>query len=163
MISYGFSPLVGVNIAFKDFIKGSLNASFRYGTTTTYNLAPSSFNAGAISTADISVTCGFSRQGFEIPFFGVSLMNNIDITFNYSYSHNANRSYDFARNFQKDGISMGGSSRSTMEPRIRYTLSERVTASLYYRYTRISPDEGGLSIPGSTTNEGGVDVQIAIR
>jgi cell surface protein SprA len=161
-ITYGFSPLIGVNITFKDFIKGNLSATFRYGATTSYDLAPSSQNVTQTSTSDISVTGTYSRQGFEIPFFGVSLMNNIDITFNYGYSHNSSLLYDF-NNFQKDGLPMSGSARTTLEPRIRYTLSERVTASVYYRYTRIAPDAGGSQIPGSTTNEGGVDVHVLIQ
>ena len=159
-ISYGFSPLLGLNITFKDFIKGSLSATFRYGATTSYDLVPSSQNVSQSSTSDISVTGTYSRQGFEIPFFGVSLMNNIDLNFTYGYSHNARLLFDF-NNFQKDGLPMEGSGRTTMEPRIRYTLSERVTASVYYRYTRIAPDDGGSQIPGSTTNEGGLDVHVS--
>jgi cell surface protein SprA len=161
-VTYGFSPLIGVNITFKDFIKGNLSATFRYGATTSYDLAPSSQNVTETSTTDISVTGTYSRQGFEIPFFGVSLMNNIDITFTYGYSHNASLLYDF-NNFQKDGLPMNGSGRTTMEPRIRYTLSERVTASVYYRYTRLAPDAGGSPTPGSTTNEGGADFHVLIQ
>jgi cell surface protein SprA len=161
-VIYGFSPLIGVNITFKDFIKGNLSATFRYGTTTSFDLVPSTKNVTGTSTSDISATGTYSRQGFEFPFFGVSLMNNIDITFTYSYSHNASLLYDF-NNFQKDGLPMNGTGRTTMEPRIRYTLSERVTASVYYRYTRIAPDAGGSNTPGSTTNEGGVDVHVLIQ
>jgi len=161
-VAYGFSPLIGVNITFKDFIKGNLSATFRYGATTSYDLAPSSQNVTETSTTDISATGTYSRQGFEIPFFGVSLMNNIDITVTYGYSHNASLLYDF-NNFQKDGLPMNGSSRTTIEPRIRYTLSERVTASVYYRYTRLAPDAGGSTTPGSTTNEGGLDFHVLIQ
>ena len=161
-VTYGFSPLIGVNITFKDFIKGSLGATFRYGSTTSYDLVPSNQNVTESSTSDISITGSYSRQGFEIPFFGVSLMNNIDITFTYGYSHNASLLYDF-NNFQTNGLSMSGLGRTTIEPRIRYTLSERVTASVYYRYTRVAPDDGGSVTPGSTTNEGGVDVHVLIQ
>ncbi|MEK7749255.1 MAG: hypothetical protein AAB269_04265, partial [Bacteroidota bacterium] len=56
-----------------------------------------------------------------------------------------------------------GSSRTVMEPRIRYVLSARVTASFYYRYTKIKPDSDGSRIPGSTVNEGGLDVHVAIQ
>jgi len=161
-VTYGFSPLIGVNITFKDFIKGSLSASFRYGATKSFDLAPSNQNVSQSSTSDISVTGTYSRQGFEIPLFGVSLMNNIDITFTYGYSHNARLLFDF-NNFQTGGTPMEGSGRTTIEPRIRYTLSERVTASVYYRYTRLAPDDGGSQIPGSTTNEGGLDVHVLIQ
>ena len=157
-VMYGFSPLIGVNITFKELIKGSLSATFRYGTTTSFDLLPSSQSVTESSTSDISITGTYSRQGFEIPFFGVSLMNNIDITMNYGYSHNTSVSYDFT-NFQKDGTPLNGLDRTTIEPRIRYTLSERVTASVYYRYTKIT----GVITPGSTTNEGGADFHVLIQ
>jgi cell surface protein SprA len=161
-VTYGFSPLIGVNIAFKDFIKGNLSTTFRYGATTSYDLVPSSQNATETSTSDISASVTYSRQGFEIPFFGVSLMNNFDFTLTYGYSHNASLFYDF-NNFKKDGLPMNGSGRTTIEPRIRYTLSERVTASVYYSYTRLAPDAGGSTTPGSTTNEGGLDIHVLIQ
>jgi hypothetical protein len=50
-----------------------------------------------------------------------------------------------------------------MEPRIKYVLSARVTASVYYRYTKIAPDDAGSLITGSTTNEAGLDLHIAIQ
>jgi cell surface protein SprA len=161
-VTYGFSPLIGINITFKELIKGNLSATFRYGSTTSYDLSPSSEQVTGSSTSDMSITGTYSRQGFELPFFGVSLMNNIDITFNYGYSHNASVLYDF-NDFKSAGLPMDGTGRTTMEPRIRYSLSERVTASVYYRYTRIAPDDGGSKIPGSTTNEGGVDVHVLIQ
>jgi hypothetical protein len=161
-VMYGFAPLIGLNITFKDLAKGKLSASFRYNTTTTYNLTPSSSTVGEDLRSDIAVSGTFSRQGFEIPFFGLSLMNNIDISITYGYSHNSTLQYDFNA-FRSDGVPWGGSSTTTIEPRIRYTLSERVTASLYYRYSKLSPDAGGLTISGSTTNEGGLDVNIAIK
>jgi hypothetical protein len=157
-VTYGFSPLIGVNITFKELIKGNLNATFRYGTTTSFDLNPSSQNVTETTTSDMSITGTYSRQGFEIPFFGVSLMNNIDITMNYRFSHSTSVLYDFA-SFQKDGTPLNGLDRTTIEPLIRYTLSERVTASVYYRYTKIV----GMITPGSTTNEGGVDVHVLIQ
>jgi hypothetical protein len=161
-VMYGFAPLIGLNITFKDLAKAKLSATFRYNATTTYNLTPSSSNVGEDSRSDIAISGTFSRQGFEIPFFGLSLMNNIDISITYGYSHNSTLRYDF-NDFRKDGLPMGGQSTTTIEPRIRYTLSERVTASLYYRYSKLTPDAGGSTISGSTTNEGGLDINIAIK
>ena len=161
-VMYGFAPLIGLNVTFKDLAKGKLSATFRYNATTTYNLSPSSSNVGEDVGSDIAISGTFSRQGFELPFFGLSLMNNIDISITYSNSHNSSLRYDF-NDFRKDGMPMQGSSTTTIEPRIRYTLSERVTASLYYRYSKLSPDAGGATISGSTTNEGGMDINIAIK
>jgi hypothetical protein len=33
---------------------------------------------------------------------------------------------------------------------------------MYYKYTRIAPDEGGSFIVGNTTNEAGIDIHISI-
>jgi cell surface protein SprA len=161
-VMYGFAPLIGLNIIFKDLGKSKLSASFKYNATTTYNLTPSSSTVGEDSRSDIAVSGTFSRQGFEIPFFGLSLMNNIDISITYGYSHNSTLRYEFT-DFQSSGLPMGGSITTTIQPRIQYTLSERVTASLYYRYSKLSPDAGGSTISGSTTNEGGLDINIAIK
>jgi hypothetical protein len=49
-----------------------------------------------------------------------------------------------------------------MEPRIRYVLSSRITASVYYRYSKTAPDEGGSTIFGTTTNEAGINLHISI-
>jgi cell surface protein SprA len=161
-VMYGFAPLIGLNITFKDIAKGKLNATFRYNSTTTYNLTPSTADLGEDSRSDIAVSGTFSRQGFEIPFFGLSLMNNIDISISYSYSHGSTLRYNFNA-FQSSGLPLNGQSTTTIEPSIRYTLSERVTAKLYYRYSKLSPDAGGATISGSTTNEGGLDLSIAIK
>jgi cell surface protein SprA len=161
-VTYGFSPLVGLNITFKPLAKGNLSATVRYSTTQNYDLSPSIQNVMGSSGTDILISGTFSRQGFEIPFFGLSLSNDIDISFNYTLSKTARRLFDF-QNYTPDGTPMEGSTRTTIEPRIRYTLSARVTASLYYRFTKLTPDAGGSKIPGSTINEGGLDVHVAIQ
>jgi hypothetical protein len=67
------------------------------------------------------------------------------------------------QDFNPQGQPLDGSSRTTIEPRIRYILSARVTASLYYRYSKVAPDAAGSKITGNTINEGGLDVQISIQ
>jgi len=163
-INYAFSPLAGVSIAFKEVLKGTMSANLRYGSNVSYDLTPSSKNIVEAVGNDMSITGSFSRSGFEIPLFGVSLQNDIDISFTYSLAKNSRTTFDVKQNeFNTKGTPGEGSSRTQMEPRIRYVLSSRVTASLFYRYTKIEPDAGGSRIPGSSTNEGGVDVHIAIQ
>jgi cell surface protein SprA len=163
-VTYGFAPLIGVNITFKQLMKGNISTSIRYGTSTSYDLTPSNRNIVQNDLTDISVSLDFSRQGFEIPFFGLSLSNDITVRMTYGYGKNSRRLYDLqAELFRKEGTPLEGSSRTSFEPRIQYILSSRVTASIYYKYTKIKPDEGGSRIPGSTTNEGGLDVRVAIQ
>ena len=162
-ISYGFSPLIGLSMTFKELFKGNVSATIRYGTSTAYDLSPSSRNISENSNKELTISGNFARSGFEIPFFGLSLSNDIDISFSYSYSKNSRQTFSTTEEITAKGTPGEGSSRSVMEPRIRYVLSARVTASLFYRYTTVTPDEGGSRIPGSSTNEGGLDVHIAIQ
>ncbi|MFA6541401.1 MAG: cell surface protein SprA, partial [Bacteroidota bacterium] len=163
-ISYGFAPLIGLNVSFKEVLKGTMSANARYSSNVSYDLTPSSKNISESGANELSLTASFARQGFEIPLFGLALQNDVDISFTYSYAKNSRTTYD-AKNgvFNTAGTPGEGSSRTQMEPRIRYVLSSRVTAAVFYRYTKIAPDAGGSRIPGSTTNEGGLDVHIAIQ
>ncbi|MBI4417211.1 MAG: cell surface protein SprA, partial [Ignavibacteriales bacterium] len=162
-VLYGFTPLLGVTITFKDVGKGMLVGNVRFSSTTSFDLTPAVRTISESNTSDITISANYSRRGFEFPFFGLSLSNDLDISFSYSYSKNNRRVYDFRQLFFKeDGDPLGGTVRTIIEPRIRYILSSRVTASIYYKYTRLKPDEGGSLIPGSTINEGGLDIRVQI-
>ncbi len=163
-ITYAFSPLAGMSFSFKEVLKGTMSANVRYGSNVSYDLTPASKNIVETVGNDMSVSASFSKTGFEIPLFGLSLQNDIDVSFTYSMAKNSRTTYDVkGTTFNTKGTPGEGSTRTQMEPRVRYVLSSRVTASLFYRYTKIAPDEGGSRIPGSSTNEGGVDVHIAIQ
>jgi len=163
-VAYGFTPLVGANFTFKELLKGSFGANLRYNTNTSYDLSVSSNNIVETLTQEISFTASYSRKGFEIPFFGLSLSNDVDVSFTYSISRNSRNTYDVSTlDVNVQPIPLEGSTRTQMEPRIKYVLSQRVTASVYYRYTRVNPDFAGSSIPGTTENEAGLDIHIAIQ
>jgi cell surface protein SprA len=163
-ITSGFAPLVGLNMTFKDFMKGSFGGSFRYNINYTYDLAPSSQSLTQNTASTYNFTLNYSRQGFQIPFFGLSLSNDIDMSFTYGLTSNSSKIYDFSQPvFNSSGNPLQGLDNTTMEPRIRYTLSARVTASVYYRLTKVTPGDGGSRIPGSTVNEGGLEVHVSIQ
>jgi len=163
-ITSGFSPLAGVNVTFKNFLKGNFSGTFRYNVNYTYNLSPASQRLTQTTASNYNITLNYSRQGFQIPFFGLSLSNDIDMSFTYGLTSNASRDFDFSQPaFNASGNPLQGLDNTTMEPRIRYTLSARVTSSIYYRYTKVSPGDGGSRIPGSTVNEGGLEVHVSIQ
>jgi cell surface protein SprA len=163
-VAYGFTPLIGLNFTFKELAKGSIGATFKYNTNTSYDLQTSSQNLVESLTQEVSFQASYTRHGFEIPFFGLSLNNDIDISAAYSVSKNSRTTYDTSVLDQDvTGTPLEGSTTTTMEPRIKYVLSQRVSASIYYRMTKIAPDATGSRIPGSTTNEAGLDVHISIQ
>jgi cell surface protein SprA len=161
-VAYAFSPLVGVNVDFKGMGKGTLSASCRYNSSTTFDLTPSLLQATETDQSDISATVSYRRTGFEIPFFGLSLSNDIEGSLSYSVSNAASTLFYFSE-FSKNGTPESGSIRTTLEPSVKYVLSARITASVYYRYSRIAPTSSGSTVTGSTTNEGGVNLHIAIQ
>ncbi|MER3524568.1 MAG: cell surface protein SprA [Ignavibacteria bacterium] len=162
-VMYGFAPLFGLNFAFKELFKGNMGANLRYSTSTTYDRAASSPNIVETFSQEISITASYSRRGFEIPLFGLSLSNDLEVNATYSRTKNLQRQFEIAKlDLNTDGTPLEGSTRTTFEPRIKYTLSQRVNASVYYRLTKITPDEGSR-IPGSTMNEAGLDIHISIQ
>lgn len=163
-VTYGFAPLIGLNLTFKELLKGSFGANLRYNSNTSYDLSTSSENIVEQLAQEISITANYSRRGFEIPFFGLSLNNDLDISASYSVTKNSRTNYNIAKlDVNTTGEPQDGSTRTVLEPRIKYVLSSRVTASVYYRYTKIEPDASGSRIPGSTVNEAGLDIHIAIQ
>ncbi|TAK66927.1 MAG: cell surface protein SprA, partial [Bacteroidetes bacterium] len=163
-ISYDFAPLIGLNMTFKELLKGNFTGSFQYKTSTAYDLSLSNQKITEDVTADISLSLSYSRRGFEFPLFGLTLKNDVDFTLTYSRAKKSRRQHDpLFLQANQEGTPLDGSIRTSLEPRIRYTLSARVNASLFYRYSRTEPDEGGSTIPGTTTNEAGVDIRISIQ
>jgi cell surface protein SprA len=163
-ITYAFSPLLGVNVTFKELFKGNFGANVRYNSTVGYDLSAASRNLVESVRKEISLTASYTRKGFEIPFFGLSLNNDIDVSLSYSLSSDSRTTFDVSRlDVSVEGTPLEGSTRTVLEPRIKYILSSRVTASVYYRHTKVEPDNAGSRIPGITTNEAGLDLHIAIQ
>jgi cell surface protein SprA len=163
-VAYGFSPLVGLNVTFKELFKGAFGANLRYNTNSTLDLSASSRNLVEGLTQEISLTANYTRKGFEIPFFGLSLNNDVDVSFSYSFSRNSRTTYDVGKlDVSIEGTPLEGSTTTVIEPRIKYVLSSRVTASIYYKNTKVAPDNAGSRIPGVTTSEAGLDLHISIQ
>jgi cell surface protein SprA len=160
-IDYGFAPLVGLNLTFGQLWGGNFSGNLKYSTRTTFDLGITTSNITENFSKDIGFTLQFSKSGFELPLFGVALKNDIEFSFAYSSSRSAAVRYDMAR-FTEEGTPQDGTTRVTMEPRIKYTISAKVTLSIFYKRSTVEP-EGASRIPPTTTNEAGLDVNISIN
>lgn len=160
-VDYAFTPLVGLNFTFGDLWGGNLSSSFKYSTKTSYDLGSSTRNISESFSRDIGITAGYSKSGFELPLFGISLKNDIEFSFSYNNTKNSNVIFDMT-DFTEEGTPRDGTIRTTLEPRIRYTISSRVNISIFYRRTSVEP-EGAARIPPTTTNEAGLDIHISIQ
>jgi len=160
-IEYGFSPLVGINITFGQLWGGNLTGNIKFSSRSSYNLGLSTTNITETLSDDIGFTAGYSKSGFELPLFGVSLKNDIEFSLSYTSTRNSTIRFEM-NNFTEEGIPQDGTTRTTIEPRIKYTISSKVSLSIFYKRSTVEP-EGAARIPPTTTNEAGLDVNIVIQ
>jgi cell surface protein SprA len=160
-VDFSFSPLIGVSITMNNFYGGNFQGAFRYNTRSSYSLGVSTRNITESFSNDISLTASYSKSGFELPLFGISLKNDIEVSFSYTSGKNSSVLYEMDR-FDEKGKPLEGKTNTTIEPKIRYVMSSRVTLSIFYRRSTIQP-EGASRIPPTKTNEAGVDVRISIQ
>ncbi|MBE2281114.1 MAG: cell surface protein SprA [Ignavibacteriaceae bacterium] len=142
-ISYGFSPLVGMNMTFVDVFGGNLTGNLRFSTKTSYDLGLSTQNITENSSREIGITLNFTKSGFEVPLFGVSLKNDIEFSFSYSNSKNSSVIFDMTR-YTDSGTPQNGTNTVTIEPRIKYVISSRVTVSLFYKRVDTTPEGASM-------------------
>lgn len=160
-VDYAFNPLVGLTFNFDELFGGNFQSTVRYSTKTGYSLGVTTKNITQAFSQDINVTASYSKSGFSLPLFGIDLKNDIEILFSYTRGKTSSIIYEMDA-FKEEGKSQGGRTNTTIEPKIRYVMSSRVTLSIFYKRTTVDP-EGAERIPPTTTNEAGVDVRIAIQ
>ncbi|MCL5031380.1 MAG: cell surface protein SprA [Bacteroidetes bacterium] len=160
-IDYGFQPLVGLNMTFAKLWDGNLSGSIKYSIRESFDLGLSTQNITESSSKDIGLSASYSKTGFEIPIFGLALKNDIEFTFSYTNSQSSMITYDM-NNYVDGGTPTDGTSRITIEPRVKYTISSKVTLAVFYTRSTVEP-VGASRIPPTTTNEAGLDVHISIQ
>ncbi|MGH2575381.1 MAG: hypothetical protein ACRDFC_06745, partial [Ignavibacteria bacterium] len=161
-ITSGFTPLVGLNISFKPIEGGNLTASLKISQTDNYDLNPIDARINNTSTSDISVNASYSKTGFRIPLFGLSLQNDLTIAFSYTRTANDPKLYDYQNGIWNSSI-QNGSISTSINPSIQYALSKSVTLQLFYKYTKTEPTKGNIQIPTRKSNEAGLNIKLSIQ
>ncbi|KAF0153502.1 MAG: gliding motility-related protein [Ignavibacteria bacterium] len=160
-VDYGFNPLMGLTFNFDELFGGQFQSTVRYSTKTGYSLGVTTRNITQAFSQDVNVSASYSKSGFSLPLFGIDLKNDIEISLSFTRGKTSSIIYEMD-DFKEEGKPQEGKTNTTIEPKIRYVMSSRVTLSIFYRRTSIEP-EGASRIPPTTTNEAGVDVRIAIQ
>lgn len=160
-VQTGFKPLIGLTGNFDEkVLKGVLTATLRYNLTTAHNLNAS---AGATVQRDdqqeLQIQASYLRRGVALKFLGFDLENDLEFSFMTQIRRSVQRRYDIL-DFNPDGEIVQGTMQITIEPRARYTISNRVTASAFVRYEG-NINEGATS-PGFSTTQVGVDIRLSI-
>lgn len=163
-VTQAFNPLIGVNITFKELLGGSFSATFKYNSSKSSTLIPSSNMIQTSDTKDWSLNANFSKSGFEIPLFGLSLKNDISFAMTISKNINNPTDYKFVPGVAiPDKLPGNGSSVFTINPSIQYSLSSKVQMQLFFKYIRSEPTQGTANFVPRTSNEGGLNVRISIQ
>lgn len=161
-ITSGFTPLIGIDITFKSLAEGLFTTTFKLNKTKNYDLTPSDQKINYTSTSDLSINASYSKQGFNIPLFGLSLQNDLTISFSYSRTKNDPRLLKYELGIWSDNA-LNGSISTTINPSIQYALSKSVTIQLFYKYIKTEATEGSLQIPTRTNNEAGLNLRLSIQ
>lgn len=164
VVTQAFNPFLGFNITFKEAFGGSLTANIRYNKSVSNTLSPSSTLIQSLNTSDFLINVNFAKSGFEIPLFGLSLKN--DISFALSISKNTNSPIDYrfkSGTEEPERIPGNGSSVTTINPSIQYSLSAKVQLQLFYKYVRTEPLQETLTTIPRTQNQGGLNIRVSIN
>ncbi len=161
-LTSGFTPLIGVNINFKQISGGILTASFKISNTNNFILDPNNAKLTNTASNDLAINASYTKSGFSLPIFGLSLENNLTISFSYTRTKNDPQVYSFLSNIWESN-SQNGSTSTTLSPSIQYNLSRSVTMQLFYKYTKIEPTGSNLQITTRTTNEAGLNIRLQIQ
>jgi hypothetical protein len=162
-VTQSFNPLIGLNITFKPIFGGNMTANLRINSSTSNILTPSSNLIQENKTSDWSLTANYAKSGFDIPLFGLSLKN--DITFSLTVSKNVNQPVDwrFTPLIGKEKLDGAGSTVTSFNPSVSYSLSSKVQLMVFYKYSKSEPTEGNATTQPRTTNEGGLNVRVTIQ
>lgn len=167
IVQYGFAPLIGVTATFDDKkMDGTLTTTLRWSTTTAYQLNTASRSTiSQTSSNEITAQASYTMRGFEFPLFGIMLKNDLEYSFLFTFKDNANATYDVFDETSftgdnKNGRKLNGNKQIIIEPRARYSVSNRLTASLFFRYEGTFTE--GAAQPGFHTSQIGLDIRMSI-
>jgi len=158
----GFQPLISLNLQFDEKkLDGMLTATLRYNTTTAHTLSGSARSAIQLeNTHELQIQATYLKRGFSLKFLGLDLKNDLELTFLTQLRKNTSSRYDVDTYDSNEPSIVNGTTQIVIEPRARYTISNRVTASAFVRYEGNFTE--GASTPGFSTTQVGVDIRLSI-
>ncbi|MCX6155937.1 MAG: cell surface protein SprA [Candidatus Kapabacteria bacterium] len=166
-LQFGFNPLIGLVFGFDEKkLKGVLTASIKYSTTSSYGITiANNTSINKTNTHDFSAQASYIMHGFEFALLGIKLKNDLEYSFQSSVKVNKQTNYDITDSASYKGPANGGrtvngNTQIMVEPRVRYSIDKRLTASAFFRYEGTINE--GAANPGFSTTQFGVDIRISI-
>ncbi|MEM1271395.1 MAG: cell surface protein SprA, partial [Bacteroidota bacterium] len=165
-INRRFSPLVGLNVNWK----GGIQTDFSWNKSDSYSLSTTNADVTNNSTEDFSFRTTFSKRGMRLPFLSKRRLNNtLRLSLTLSLSDNKERRYRLQSDLEYNLTGQTdneaylnpkpfGTRRLTVEPRISYTFSTRVSADFFIRYENVDDVRTARVI----NTKGGFNVRVNI-
>lgn len=161
-VTRGFQPLIGINITGKqDFWKGTASASLNYNTSSDFALVTAA--RAEISKQlrnEMQLRLSYQRRGLNINLLGLELKNEIEFTTDFSFSRQNTKRFNLVE-FRPEGNN-DGSTRISLRPAVRYTISRTVDATGFVSYEATIPDDEGSRDISRSTLKVGVDIRLKI-
>jgi len=158
----GFSPLIGLNLSFDErALEGMLTATARYSITQAHSLSGGA--RGVIqqeNTHELQIQASYLKRGMNLRFIGLELKNDLEISLLTQMRKNIQARFEVDEYPFTQARTVNGTTQLTIEPRARYTISNRVTASAFIRYEGNFSE--GASTPGFSSTQFGVDIRLSI-
>jgi hypothetical protein len=163
-IIYGFRPLIAFDISWDKIWNGSLTASLNYDTQTEWAADYASTRITKRLSTTFGINAHYNRAGgISIPFLKLNLKNQFGAQFTFSQTVSEDNYYNFwTIESSPDGTSNGGLTKTTLEPRVSYTISNQVQIEGFYRYERTTPAAGALTAPPTRLIMAGIDMRLKI-
>ncbi len=163
-VNFGFQPLIGVNLTFDEKkIGGRANAVFKWNSTSNYNLNSAARSLiQTESTEELQMNASYTMDGFSFSLLGLELQNDLEFSFLGKFAKTRRATFDVLNPEEAggEGRTLDGTTQITLEPRARYSLSNRVTASFFVRYDGTFSE--GAATPGFSTTQVGFDFRINV-
>jgi cell surface protein SprA len=142
-------------------VGGLLTATARYNTRTVHTLNTSARSTISRETQnELQLQGSFLKRNFSLDFLGINLQNDAEFIFLFQLRQSRRATYNVLEPNDQEGNLVDGTTLITIEPRARYTISNRVTASAFIRY-EANVSEGAAQ-PGFSTTQVGVDIRLSI-
>jgi hypothetical protein len=163
-ITYGFRPLIALDLSWDKIWGGRMTTSVNYDTQTEWNSDYSSQRINKRISQTFGFTANWNSKGLSIPFLKLNVKNEVGVSMTVSYT-NSNDAYYTFDDIQNTplGVGNGGLEKITIEPRGSYSVSQQLTIESFFRYERTTPAASGQLAPPTRLIMAGFDIRLKIQ
>lgn len=135
LISEQFSPLIGINIR----TKNRMTVRADYKTKRELSLFVSNAQITELSSKDVSVEVGYTKNNFKLPFKtkGRTIVLKNDVTFRLNITVADTKTIQ--RSIELPNRITSGNINFQLRPNVSYILNQKLSIQLYYEHTINDP------------------------